>query len=217
MHYLLTIFDSVVLTCVLTSQSPVDTSQNPDNQSAEQSMTLLGKAGRDPVIDDGMLQIPASLPGRCLGACNCQCHRSRTQSNTPMWLKPVLGTIFLSYNTIPLCCSTRCDVSSCGRSKTRIKFNYYLPSWLWRRYLTITLDFDSLVGPGASIELPRVIPMSNWKFWYYIWEGNVRGIKQDLQNGTVFRPNDRTEFGLSIFQVSSDRMLQECLRLQYFG
>lgn len=176
-------------------------------------MTLLGKAGRDPGIDDGMLQIPASLPGRCLGACNCQCHRSRTQSNTPMWLKPVLGTIFLSYNTIPLFCPARCDVSSCGRSNTRIKFNYYLPSWLWRRCLAITLDFDSLVGPGASIELPRIIPASNWRFWTYIWTGNVHGIKLALQNGTVFRPSDCTEFGLSIFQVSSDRMAQKSVCL----
>ena len=172
-------------------------------------MTLLRKAERDPGIDDGMLQIPASLPGRCLGACNCQCHRSRTQSNTPMWLKPVLGTIFLSYNTIPLFCPTRCDVSSCGRSNTRIKFNYYLPSWLWRRYLAITLDFDSLVGLGASIELPRVIPVSNWRFWSYIWTGNKAGIKEDLRGGTVFRPNDRNELGQSIFQVSFDRMPQK--------
>ncbi|KAM7211330.1 hypothetical protein V8F06_013286 [Rhypophila decipiens] len=175
--------------------------ESPCDIAEEQTPVLMERQTLDPKADDEILEIQTYLSGRCLSGCNCQCHYARTQSSTPMWLKSALGTMSLSYNSIPVFRSVRCDNSSCRRSSSStFSFNYYLPSWLLNRYLAVNIDLRNLVGPGATIQLPRIIPASNFVFWNHIWDGFVDGIKQDIRQGVVYCPTDRTYYGSSILQ-----------------
>ncbi|KAK4206389.1 ankyrin repeat-containing domain protein, partial [Rhypophila decipiens] len=178
---------------------------SPCDIAEEEPTVLMARQILDPKADDEILEIQTYLSGRCLSGCNCQCHYARTQSSTPMWLKSVLGTMSLSYNSIPFFRSMRCDNNSCRRSRTSsVSFNYYLPSWSLNRYLAVNIDLQSLVGPGASIQLPRIIPTSNAHFWHFIRTGNVQGIKEDIRDGLLFCPTDRSNYGYSIFKYGID-------------
>ncbi|KAM7196951.1 hypothetical protein V8F33_005833 [Rhypophila sp. PSN 637] len=175
--------------------------ESPCDITEEKPTVLMARQTLDPKADDEILEIQTYLSGRCLSSCNCQCHCARSQSSTPMWLKPVLGAASLSYNSIPVFRSVRCTNSSCRRpSSPSVSFNYYLPPWIMNRYLAVNLNIRSLVGPGATIQLPRVIPASNVRFWYLIWAGHVDGIKKHIRQGVVYCPTDRTDYGASILQ-----------------
>lgn len=76
------------------------------------------------------LTMQITIRNRCHSRCKCQCHKM-SQARTSSWMKAVVGTLFLQYQTSVLWGSPPCNEVMCrSRSATTVHFQFQFPSWL---------------------------------------------------------------------------------------
>ena len=201
---------SSFVNCLGVTSIPEDEPKTSDDAEPEtyESDSRLAEDGSSSNSDnlpvrDSLDSINNSLPGYCLVGCRCQCHFSQATTQTPSWFKPILGSLFVSYKSIPLLCSAKCNTQRCQRSKPEMRFTYYFPSWVWARAISFEAAMTSMIDLGLSLRLsfPRVIP-----FAMDIWSPSVMGDARRLQRmlsdeRTVYYPTDVSESGFTILNV----------------
>ena len=80
---------------------------------------------RNPVACNDAVLVQATLPVKCRLDCTSQRHFQTTDYCSPSWLKPVLGSIFLSYQDHPSLGHGKCNQTTCCRSQTQGHLSYY--------------------------------------------------------------------------------------------
>lgn len=150
---------------------------------------------------------------RCDSLCRCQCHL-RSQVKTPKWLQRFVGMIFFSYNNMLLLGRRPCDSSSCrGVSTSIMQFQYYFPSWIFPRCLSLCTFWDDLTATGInlSFRLPKLVSSSECTLQAIASAGTVQ--LQTLINSGQISPFSIEPDGTSLLHVSPvNRAHQEVVR-----
>lgn len=157
----------------------------------------------DGATEGSTWHVQAAVRMRCPVTCKCQCH-AVTTARTPSILSRVLGTIILSYNSIPVWDSRPCNHPRCLKnSSMSVHLNYLLPVWLPRLAMAFSISWDSVVGSGASlyVNLPRVVTEYSEVF-KAIDTNNVPRL-QWLFSTRQFLPTDVNQDSVCLLTVSS--------------
>lgn len=141
----------------------------------------------------------------CTPYCSCQCH-VRNHTQTPGWLKTVIGAFIMDYTGTSLLRTTPCNYPKCrsqGRGSSRLV--YYFPTWMMQRVLCVSGTFRGLTGAGASwtLRMPRLVP-HNFTMWPMIERSMASEVKRILGTGEA-----------SIFDISTDGDI--CLHVSQFS
>ena len=170
--------------------------------------------------DQKAVRIETSIfdPYRCPSRCRCRCHTRSTDYQSPGWLKPLLGSFFLQYDSLPVFPTTglKCDLSECRNSSSTARFHYHFPAWLLRRALLISASMEGLVGIGAYLAVPRIIDTID-DIWGSIRFGKTTQF-QDRLIKNIYRPEDYNINGDSLIAVrrpslAASRLCRENLYL----
>lgn len=128
---------------------------------------LMSRGRAAPEIDaSAFVEIYATARSKCERFCRCQCHRT-TEKKWPKWLQPVVGSLFIQYNSFPVLDSRPCNSPLCNsNSAAAIRVQYLFPRWALSRAMHISMAWCSLAGTGASLHLkvPRVNELPNMNF-----------------------------------------------------
>lgn len=129
----------------------------------------------------------------CTPWCSCRCHIRRS-FRSPWALETVFGRINLQLGGQ----RPNCNEKGCQRPPAKpLTLTYFLPKYLLRRYIALTMYYTPLDGPSLSLRTPRVIAWSHL-FWRYANTGDVPAIqKMFTQNkASPFDTNMRGANGL---------------------
>ena len=94
---------------------------------------------------------------QCPRWCSCRCHVRRF-CKSPWILESAIGRIAVHY------CGQRpdCNEKMCQPfMSTPVTMTYFLPQYLLRRYVTLTMQYTPLAGPKFALRAPRVTPWSH--------------------------------------------------------
>ncbi|KAH6888502.1 hypothetical protein B0T10DRAFT_55492 [Thelonectria olida] len=152
------------------------------------------------------VQTSLRLPIRCKSKCTCQCHRGHTNYSSPGWLKPILGSVFLDYGSLPVPQRWKCDQSDCSGSGSSVQFSYNFPVWMLKRRLFIALSVGSAFGTGASLHLdiPRVFPLQENHLWEAIQLGQPRRVNALFHSKHKYLPSDVNMYDTTLLAHSID-------------
>lgn len=143
----------------------------------------------------------------CPQSCSCHCHLS-CAVRTPTWLQPVLGSVLLSYNCIPLFGGTSpCNQADCVRASSRVDLTYYFPARVLKRALCFSVEVGGAFGYGAGLHfgVPRVFS-SHDEAWDSVNFGDVEDLKRVWQRRPgAYSPLDVTEAGMSLLMDALSR------------
>ncbi|KAE8391284.1 ankyrin repeat-containing domain protein [Aspergillus alliaceus] len=136
---------------------------------------------------------------RCSPSCQCQCHSRRANYQNQRWCWPVLGRLFLNYDSLPLPRKRKCDQKGCRSYTSRVHMVYHFPSWAWNRAIGVSFYGSTILGVGASlhIKVPRVIPLENSEAWSAAYGGNSTALKHWLST-LRYSPFDVQSDGASL-------------------
>ena len=156
---------------------------------------------RNPVACNDAVLVQATLPVKCRLDCTSQRHFQATDYCSPSWLKPVLGSIFLSYQDHPSLGHGKCNQTTCCRSQTQGHLSYYFPAWLWRRTISLSVSAWSLNRSGASLHLTvsRLLSAKN-RIWADLNRSPVHIVIFEVRASALL-PSDRIEYGMSLLSV----------------
>ncbi|KAK0724120.1 ankyrin repeat-containing domain protein [Lasiosphaeris hirsuta] len=129
--------------------------QNPHER--DDTMAAMTAAARDSSDSDSIAPTTPRITSACAPSCQCRCHTSSNYSWSLTSLRPVLGSLALSYRGH----STRgCSLASCDRHHhhrhrgREIRAVYHLPTWLVRASLAV---FYSASPHGSPQLVLRVV------------------------------------------------------------
>lgn len=138
-----------------------------DNQStASHSKAYEDSQTQNSTIQDhisifSIVYFEGAIRQTCDVYCPCQYHQKST-SQTPTWLKPVMGSLFLQYQTIPFLSRAECDSKNCKvRSRSSPRVWYMFPAWMVSCLVDISTSWGSITGFRASLHI-RVPLLSTW-------------------------------------------------------
>lgn len=151
---------------------------------------------------DDLLMVTAVHRNQCDRSCHCECHFRQTRISSASWLQNVIGSFFLSYDSLPLFAPRKCSLISCHNSRNSIEFQYYLPLWACIRGISMSICRNSAFGRGASIslEFPAVIGFSHPL--YGPWKFKSLTELADILAKDKIRPYDTDAYGYSVLFVS---------------
>ncbi|KAL8694797.1 MAG: hypothetical protein Q9224_003507 [Gallowayella concinna] len=92
---------------------------------------------------------------RCEASCRCACH-TESRSNTPKFLKSVVGMLYVGYSGVPAL-SPSCDMSGCkGNAEGLLQVHYFFPSWFWGKVISMALGVNQTYGPEFCLRVANV-------------------------------------------------------------
>jgi hypothetical protein len=119
--------------------------------------------------------------------CPCQCH-TKTTVQSPLWAKPIIGSICISSYATVSQQRRSCNVDACHRcgSMTSAHVTWCPPFWGIRKGVTFDIiGGTSLIEPSGAIwwSLPRIRSQDSLPF-YLIKCGSVDRIQSMFENGS---------------------------------
>ncbi|KAI1766797.1 ankyrin [Hypoxylon sp. FL1150] len=99
-----------------------------------------------------LIQMTATLRRACPKGCLCQCHSPTSRTRPQPVLSPIYGWLSYAYNGVPRVGRPRCDILTCQRAHSPIRFDLRLPLLFCSRALEVSL-LGAVVGVGASLHL----------------------------------------------------------------
>ena len=110
-------------------------------------------------------------------SCTCSCHSSFA-TRSPSWLGPSLGTMLVRYNRSGHQSCNTCLRRSCAKNSSGgIKTQYYFPSWMLNRMLSMQYKWDPKNGHQLSLRTPRSVPPGS-NIFALAQHGNIEGIQR---------------------------------------
>ena len=110
-------------------------------------------------------------------SCTCNCHSS-VATRSPSWLGSSLGTMLVRYNRSGYQSCESCRRRSCARdSSGGLKTQYYFPSWMLNRMLSMQYKWDPKSGYHFSLRAPRSVPPGS-SIFTLAQHGNIQGIQR---------------------------------------
>jgi len=171
-----------------------------DEQLRTSEIMHLSDSGLQPERNS-LVCINATVHVKCPTGCHCQCHVARRTASSPSWLRPVLGSVLLVYQNLPVLGFRPCNEAQCQNAGS-LRLNYRFPSWFWNRAVVLTAALADLSGIGATLHLriPRVIyPDDN--LWTLIIKNELPKIQMAFSQ-RLYAPLDVGQSGNSILHVS---------------
>ncbi|KAI0386012.1 ankyrin [Hypomontagnella monticulosa] len=141
--------------------------------------------------EDTTAYFEASLVQDCSYLCDCNCHRLR-YSQSPWFLSPFIGSLFMQYNVTPLFQRPVCDFIGCKANHTSsLRLYYAFPRWLLARSVEFVVSLSSMTGAGSSLHLriPRLL--GRHQVWTAIQIGDLRWIQVNMAKKVIL-PTDRS-------------------------
>ena len=93
---------------------------------------------------------------KCKSPWSCECHSS-IQMTIPLWLHQFLGSLRLSFLSVPGL-RRRCNRRSCRtHSKSSVVLSYLLPAWLSSRMIVAEAAYSRRDRPELLLRVPRII------------------------------------------------------------
>ena len=134
---------------------------------------------------------------KCGARCTCRCH-VRNSARSPWLFETLLGRANLEYTYR----RWECDEKKCMKAATpSLTFTYYLPRFLFTRYVTFKLNYLAASGPQFSLRFPRITPWTH-PYWSYAKKGDLKAI-QNLYSQQKASPFDtRPDGGSSIMYTA---------------
>ena len=139
-----------------------------------------------PVI--GIRTYAPPLRQACFPSCRCMCHQPRYMKS-PRFLNNILGTMFFGYSGCPSGGLQNCTDSAClAQSEFRAYVNYYFPSWLLSKAMTLILMLGTANGPCLTLTVRSIVP-SDAEIFRLADFNDVTGL-QRLFSRRLASPND---------------------------
>ena len=149
----------------------------------------------------------------CAFNCICKCHAIRSYKSPPS-LESIFGKLSIGYTGCSAASVPTCDTATCDN---KVGFNacvnYFLPSWLCTKLLSISLANSPLGEPSAYLVMRRVVP-STAKIFQLAYLDDGDGIKRLISTGLA-SPMDmdvksgRTALHVSTAAFTSSHALQD--------
>lgn len=145
--------------------------------------------------------------GRCPPVCGCRCHFRTREYKTQPWLRPFLGSLSLSSNTVPRRSRAQCTEPRCkNRDGLALTIEHQFPAWFWAGALAIRASYDVLSGfrYSSSLRPRRVLSMHD-----SVWSraiGPVDIFYDYLKNSPHYFPDDSQPSGQGLIQVGLIRI-----------
>ncbi|KAF4970415.1 hypothetical protein FZEAL_10039 [Fusarium zealandicum] len=186
-----------------TSVSGDDTTE--ELQTKIQSLVIADRDGYDATSNpnESLVTVTTIQPlgSRACGfGCRCRCHWSRRQFNSSAWMRPLLGSWLVKYQTVDSSRKLQCSESGCiAEQNSGIELEYQLPTWLWGGMLSFQAYQGSQSGLSCSLRPVRFIH-SDRAIWKWIQRPSV--LREQLNAGLVCYPDDTDELGRSMMEVA---------------
>lgn len=175
--------------CETVSRSPSSLPASPTSTLACQYLTAETRNSKTP----SQYQLPALITShpmaglqanRCAVGCACICH-TRSNLKSPWILKTLLGEINIQYSGRRQDCK---EFNCCRSADSSVIMIYQLPSYLMRRYVTMTMRYAPLDGPQFTLRVPRVMRWSHL-LWNYAHNNNLLAVQKMFSERTA-SPHD---------------------------
>lgn len=145
--------------------------------------------------------------GRCPPVCGCRCHFRTTEYKTQPWLRPFLGSLSLSSNTVPHRSRAQCTEPRCkNRDGLALTIEHQFPAWFWAGALAIRASYDVLSGFRYSSSLrPRRVLSLNDAVWSRV-VGPADIFYDYLKHSPHHFPDDSQPSGQGLIEVGPIRI-----------
>ncbi|KAH7007310.1 hypothetical protein EDB80DRAFT_718576 [Ilyonectria destructans] len=139
--------------------------------------------------------------GRCPPVCGCKCHFRTTEYKTQPWLRPFLGSLSLSSNTVPRRSRAQCTEPRCkSRDGLALTIEHQFPAWFWAGALAIRASYDVLSGfrYSNSLRPRRVLSLYDGVWSRAVGPADI--FYDYLKNSPHYFPDDSQHGGKGILQ-----------------
>ncbi|KAH7139877.1 hypothetical protein B0J13DRAFT_558588 [Dactylonectria estremocensis] len=178
-----------------------------DGSDSQQQITSLETDSigrhRSQIFDDAKIdQLRERLYGaraECPPGCQCRCHFGTTEYKTQPRLRAILGSLSLSYNTVPGPARTECTEPRCKRGgSVTFVLEHYFPTWFWAGVLSFKASYDLLAGLrySSSLRPCRILELTD-AVWFAGNDGDVLG---ETFARSWYHPEDITVLGYGIIE-----------------
>ncbi|KAL6415862.1 hypothetical protein AUP68_00067 [Ilyonectria robusta] len=152
--------------------------------------------------------------GRCPPVCGCRCHFRTREYKTQPSLRPFLGSLSLSSNTVPRRSRAQCTEPRCkNRDGLALTIEHQFPAWFWAGALAIRASYDVLSGFRYSSSLrPRRVLSIHDSVWSRAM-GPVDIFYDYLKNSPHYFPDDSQPSGQGLIQFALIQWKYEVIEL----
>jgi hypothetical protein len=179
---------------------------NERRENTEMRRNMLSRA-QEKLKRDCSFQVGlrAKLRPACPPRCGCQCHRY-TQMRTPSWLRSIVGSLYVKYNTFFVFSQPPCNSKLCRSRVSSLDLPYCFPTWALARVIAVTIANNSLLDIGCSLHLrvPRLVKWPRGFFDAFEYK-DVQFFRDSISAGQLFPTDVDSLDGGSVIMVRSER------------
>ena len=138
------------------------------------------------------------IQSTCPNACTCSCHET-WRINSPRNLRKLFGNSKIGGAGLPFFRGT-CSIRSCrGKRNSSITINFFLPTMMASRMISLWFTSSPLYGPELLLRVPRVLG-EDTPAHRAIWSGDLDTVKRSVFAGDI-KPWDVDYKGRSLILV----------------
>ncbi|KAL8674119.1 MAG: hypothetical protein Q9168_001456 [Polycauliona sp. 1 TL-2023] len=148
---------------------------------------------------------------RCQACCKCACH-TESRSNTPKFLKSIVGMLYIGYFGVPAL-SPSCDMGGCkGNPQGLLHVDYFFPSWFLGKVISMALGVNQIYGPEFCLRVANVRADLD-PIFRHSYNGDVDAIRSILVAGKASVLDVNAQSGNSLLHMAMLRSKLEVVEL----